>query len=126
VIDASALVELLVRGPRAGAVEIAIAEQQLFAPEAIYIETLATLRSQVRRTVLAVDRAALAVARLRAAPVQTLPIRPLIGEIWRRRDNLSAPDAAYVAVTRLLGCPLVTADTRLERAPNLGITVILV
>jgi predicted nucleic acid-binding protein len=36
--------------------------------------------------------------------------------IWRLRDNLSAYDAAYVALTKKLGATLVTRDARLATA----------
>lgn len=39
--------------------------------------------------------------------------------IWELKDNLTAYDAAYVALTELLGAPLVTLDARLAQAPGL-------
>ncbi len=41
---------------------------------------------------------------------------PLLPRIWQLRDNLTAYDAAYVALAEALGAPLVTADARLARA----------
>ena len=38
--------------------------------------------------------------------------------MWELRGNLTAYDAAYVALAELLGAPLVTLDTRLARAPG--------
>jgi predicted nucleic acid-binding protein len=61
---------------------------------------------------------------LKAATIQVLPIEPLIDEIWSRRDNLAASDAAYVALARILDYPLLTADARLAQAPNLELTII--
>lgn len=42
---------------------------------------------------------------------------------WGLHDNVSFYDALYVGLARLLGCPFVTADRRLTRAPHLGIAV---
>jgi predicted nucleic acid-binding protein len=42
------------------------------------------------------------------------------------RHNLSAFDAAYVALAADLGCPLVTTDARLARAVSDHITVLVV
>jgi len=38
--------------------------------------------------------------------------------VWLLRDNLTAYDAAYVALAELLDAPLLTCDTRLGRAPH--------
>jgi predicted nucleic acid-binding protein len=43
--------------------------------------------------------------------------------VWELRDNLTPYDAAYVAVAETLGCPLLTADGRLGRAPGLSCAV---
>jgi predicted nucleic acid-binding protein len=46
-------------------------------------------------------------------------------EVWRAADELGwARTAEYVALARLLGCPLVTLDARLRRgADRLGFVV---
>ncbi|MBN8713794.1 MAG: type II toxin-antitoxin system VapC family toxin [Xanthomonadales bacterium] len=45
--------------------------------------------------------------------------------IWALRANVTAYDAAYVILARLLGATLVTRDTRLAKAPGLGIPVVV-
>jgi hypothetical protein len=40
--------------------------------------------------------------------------------------NLTPYDACYVTLARNLGCPLVTGDRRLARAPGLGVPLITV
>ncbi len=47
----------------------------------------------------------------------------LIDGIWALRDNVTAYDAAYVTLARLLKATLVTRDTRLAKAPGLDIKV---
>lgn len=42
----------------------------------------------------------------------------LLPRIWELRDNLSACDAAYVALAELLEAPLVTCDARLATVPG--------
>ena len=48
---------------------------------------------------------------------------PMLRRIWARRSNLTAYDAAYVALAEILDGPLLTTDRRLARAPNLRIPV---
>ena len=42
---------------------------------------------------------------------------PFLDRIWELKDNLTAYDAAYVALAETLGAPLVTMDARLAQAP---------
>jgi predicted nucleic acid-binding protein len=39
--------------------------------------------------------------------------------VWELRHNLTAKDAAYVALAEALQCPLVTGDARISRIPGL-------
>lgn len=48
---------------------------------------------------------------------------PLITEMWSLRDNVTPYDAAYVGLARRNGCPLLTLDQRLIRAPRLGVAL---
>jgi predicted nucleic acid-binding protein len=41
-----------------------------------------------------------------------------LGRIWELRGNLTAYDAAYVALAEALEAPLVTRDERLAAAPG--------
>lgn len=43
--------------------------------------------------------------------------------IWSLRDNLTAYDAAYVALAEALDAPLVTSDARLARTPGIRAAV---
>lgn len=47
----------------------------------------------------------------------------MFDRIWELRDDVSAYDAAYVALAEIIDCPLVTADARLSRAPGLRCAV---
>jgi predicted nucleic acid-binding protein len=42
----------------------------------------------------------------------------LMSRVWELRGNLSAYDAAYVALAEALAAPLVTRDRRLAAAPG--------
>ena len=46
--------------------------------------------------------------------------------MWELRDNLSAYDAAYVALAEALDCTLLTGDARIIRPPGLRCPVTVV
>lgn len=50
----------------------------------------------------------------------------LLGRIWELRHNLSPYDAGYVALAEALGCPLLTTDAYIARAPGLRCEVAVV
>jgi predicted nucleic acid-binding protein len=125
VVDASALVELLLNLDAAPAVRSALRGASLFAPSLLDGEVLSGIRSAWLRGALTDDRAEIAIDRLAVMPVERVPDHVLLHEAWSLRHNVSAADALYVALARRLECPLVTLDRRLATAPGLGITVIV-
>jgi predicted nucleic acid-binding protein len=123
VIDAGALVELLLRGLRAARVEAAVGGRQLVAPAVIDAEILSALRGLERGRSLQPSRA-LAIEDLQRAPVQRYPLEPLLDRAWSFRDRLTAYEALYVALAVDLDCPLVTTDQRIP-SPRLPATVVI-
>lgn len=116
VIDASALVDgLLV----AGAARPRLASDNLQAPELIDTELLSVLRRLVLAGSLAETHARQALATASQLGLRRHPTRSLWPRAWELRTNLSACDALYVALAEQLNAPLLTADTRLSRAPGL-------
>jgi predicted nucleic acid-binding protein len=51
------------------------------------------------------------------------PHAALLSRVWELRENLTAYDAAYVALAETLEAPLVTRDERLSRAPGIRAAV---
>jgi predicted nucleic acid-binding protein len=47
----------------------------------------------------------------------------LTERIWELRENLTAYDAAYIALAEALDAPLVTTDARLARASGIRAAV---
>lgn len=90
--------------------------EDLAAPELVYLEVTSVLRRLVSRGHTPVRRAALALDDLLDLPVQCAGHAPLLPRVWQLRENLSAYDAAYVALAEILDAPLFTADLRLTRA----------
>jgi predicted nucleic acid-binding protein len=115
VIDAGALLELLLRTLRAESVQAVVDDRQLIAPAVIDAEVLSALRGLERTRAVTPARAALAVADLRTAPVERFALDLLVDRAWSLRHTLNAYDALYVALAVELDCPLVTTD---DRIPN--------
>ena len=128
VLDASALVELLLGTSlgRAIASRIADPETGLHAPHLADVEVAQTLRRYVSDGDLDAAPAAAALADLRALDVERHAHEPLLDRVWALRDNLTAYDAVYVALAEALDAPLLTCDGRLARAPGMAHRVELV
>jgi predicted nucleic acid-binding protein len=60
---------------------------------------------------------------LQALRIRRFRHHSLLDGIWSLRKNLTAYDAAYVALARLLGGTLVTRDEKLAGAPGLDVRV---
>ena len=126
VVDAAALVELLLQGERAPAVAHVVRGTEMAAPDIVNPEVLSVLRRMERAGEVRPARAREAVADLLDAPVRRFATLPLLPVVWELRSGVSAYDACYVALARALGCPLVTGDRRLTRAPGLGVPLVAV
>ncbi len=123
VIDASALVEVLLQTSRAPAVERCIAGQELVAPDALDVEVLRALRGIERGGRATPTHVAGAIVLLDELPVDRVAVSGLHTELWALRHALSMYDAAYVAVAQRLGCALLTLDRRLAAGAPPGVPV---
>ncbi len=118
VIDASVVVELLLQTPAAARLEQRVLrpEETLHAPHVLDLEIAQVLRRYAARAELPPARGMQAIELLLRFPIARYPHEALLERIWRLRDNLTAYDAAYVALAEALDAPLVTRDSRLARA----------
>ena len=123
VLDASAAVAVLLRN---GAARAALAEQQVHTPHLVDAEVAHALRRLSANGQLAADVAGEALGTWVALGLTRHPVHPLLGRVWQLRENVTAYDAAYVALAEALGCALLTADRRSARAsgPACPITVV--
>jgi predicted nucleic acid-binding protein len=120
------VVELLLAGERADAVERSVEDADLVAPDSINPEVLQAIRGLQRSGMVGKDRAEGMLSDFLMMSISHVPTIGLMADAWVLRDNLTAYDACYVALARLLGSALITGDHRVARAPNLGIPLILV
>lgn len=118
VVDASALLEALLRTPAAETVERRLfdSRQTLHAPHLIDIEVAQVIRRYAANGEIDDDRGRAALADLSDFPVRRYPHDFLLPRIWELRHNLTAYDAAYVALAEVLDAPLLTRDQRLAGA----------
>jgi predicted nucleic acid-binding protein len=118
VVDASALLELMVRGPAAAIVERRLSGGggTLHAPHLIDVEVASALRRLTRTREIDADRALQALEDLLELRLVRYPHHPLLLRIWELRHTVSAYDAAYVSLAESLGATLVTRDSSLAAA----------
>ena len=121
VLDASSVVAvLLYRGPGAERIRERIESpgESLHVPHLMDLEVLHALRRQALRGALSPGRGAEALEDLASIMLVRYPHTSLMERIWELRENLTAYDAAYVALAEALDAPLVTMDARLAQAPG--------
>lgn len=118
VVDASALLEVLLRTPAAEAVEdrLFAVGQTHHAPHLLDVEVAHVIRRYAAKGEIDAERGRLALADLADFPLRRYPHDFLLPRIWDLRNNLTAYDAAYVALAEVLDTPLLTRDSRLAAA----------
>ena len=127
VLDASVVIDWLIRSPAAQRIESRIfsRNQSLHAPELLDLEVVQVLRRLVREDTLSTSSAETAIEDLLDMRITRYPHSVLLPGIWQLRHNLSAYDAAYVVLAEKLGATLLTRDARLASAPGHGATVVV-
>jgi predicted nucleic acid-binding protein len=120
VIDASACVELLLRTTKGQEVDghIQTDGESVWAPHVIDPEVMNAFRGLVRGGHVDAAHAQRALDTFARLPLRRVPHDVLWTRMWELRANVSSYDAAYLALAELRGCPLVTCDARLGRAPG--------
>jgi predicted nucleic acid-binding protein len=117
VVDASALLDVLLQTDAAPALERRLARAGgLHGPELLDLEVLQVLRRLVAARTISADRADLAVGALKRVALRRWSHGVLRRRAWELRARLSAYDAAYVALAERLRSPLLTRDGRLARS----------
>ncbi len=117
VADASAVVELLLARPRAGAIRTVLEPHpELHVPEHFHVEVLSALRRYSIRRELSDRRSAVAIGALAELRAIRYPVIDLADAVWDLRPVLTAYDAAYLALARWLDLQVVTLDSGLAAA----------
>src|SRR4051794_5833962 len=121
VVDESAITVLVLARPAAREVERHLADNidGLHAPHLLDVEVLSALRRLVAAGEASPTRAEDALGDFLDLPITRHPHDFLARRIWELRDNVSAYDAAYLALAEVVadaGATLLTADRRFARA----------
>ncbi len=117
VVDCAAIVDALTVVDGSEGLRAFMAREDLHAPALVDFEIVSALRWLARAGRITAARALDALTDFEDLPI----LRWHAGDALRRRafslrDNLSAYDAAYVALAEALQCRLVTRDARLARS----------
>lgn len=120
VVDASAVIDLLVRSTRGDHVRAFLADrgdEDLATVAHLDAEVFSGLARLHRAGELDTEEVADLLGRLGDLAVTRLPITAaLLRAAWALRANVAARDALYIAAARSLSAGLVTTDDRLARA----------
>jgi len=118
VVDASAIIELLLQTELGSRVEDRLYrdDEDLHAPHLLDVEVLSALRHLVLRGELRTARAAEAIEDLALLRMVRHGHIDLATRIWELRQNFTSYDAVYVALAESLGAPVVTCDRPLGGA----------
>jgi len=120
VLDASVMVEVLLNRPSLAGLAPRLfgPDEELHAPHLIDLEVTQVLRRYQSSGEMSPQRARQALAAFAQMPLERHPHWPFLERIWELRRNLTAYDAAYVALAEALGAPLLTCDRALASAPG--------
>lgn len=127
VTDASVWVRALVgEGPGGPVRTRLLAEVAVAAPALIDLEFTNALRGLLTKGAIALRGAETAIAEFLQAPIERYRHESLVPRVWQLRENLTAYDAAYVALAEALGTDLLTIDRGIRGAPGIRCRVVVV
>lgn len=116
VVDASLVVDVLISPDCDHLIEYVFSIRDLVAPHVVDIEVLNSLRHSWIRRLLSDERLSEALADFAELRIERYSHELLRQRMWALRANVTAADAAYVALAELLDAPLITRDARLFRS----------
>jgi predicted nucleic acid-binding protein len=124
VLDASAVVELVLGSPRGAGVRARVQHpgESLHAPHLLDVEVASVLRRYQLSGELSAEDGREALADLAGLDIARYPHDPLLPRVWELRMSVTAYDAVYPP-SRSFEAPLLTLDRRLARVRGHGARV---
>lgn len=118
VVDASALLEVLLNTSASDGIADRLFGRgdTLHAPHVLDLEVAQVLRRYNLSGEIDAERSEEALQDLADLPLNRYPHDVFLFRIWALRQNLTAYDAAYIALAEALDAPLITRDAALARA----------
>jgi predicted nucleic acid-binding protein len=116
IVDASAMVDLLVGTAVAPSVEERLRGHEIHVPAHFDAEVLSALGRLQRAGEMTVRQVTARLERVAAAPIQRHLLAPLLSGAWKLRHNLRLVDALYGELATRLDAPIVTTDAVLAAA----------
>jgi predicted nucleic acid-binding protein len=128
VVDASAVLELLLQTPLATAIadRVLNTRESIHAPHLLDVEVAQVLRRLVHARTVTTTRAVQALGDLTELAIERYSHEPLLRRIWAMHDAITAYDAAYIALAEALDAPLLTCDEKLSKVHGHAATIELI
>lgn len=126
VLDASAaLADVFGTGVNSASIRVRIEApgESLHAPHLLDVEMLHALRGLVLRGDVSLARSEEVREEFASLRWSRYSHVAFLDRIWELKDNLTAYDAAYVALAEALDAPLITMDARLAQVPGIRAAV---
>jgi predicted nucleic acid-binding protein len=118
VIDASAVIELLINSPAGARVADCIFRDDvsIHAPHILDLEVAQVLRKYVFSKEMTAQRASEAIDDFSDLSINRYPHFDFLARIWQLRSSMTSYDAAYVSLAEALDATLLTCDAKLRRS----------
>jgi len=113
VLDASAIVDLLLEAPTTEAIRRRMRGSELHAPAHFDAEVLSALGRLHRDGHLSSSEVSTRLNLVQRLPIRRHELSPLLTGAWNRRGSLRLVDALYVELAEQLDAPIITSDGRL-------------
>ena len=125
VLDASVVIEILLQSNDGLRIQQRVLDQaeESHAPHLLDVEVAQIARRYLLTGEMSPERGGQMVEDLAALPIERHAHTLFLWRIWELRSNLTAYDAAYVALAEALDAPLLTRDVRLAGAPGHSATI---
>ena len=123
VVDASITVEFVLQTQLGVDATGILLSNDLSAPELLDLEVLSALRKSALRNKLSNEAALSAIGKLEQLSIERVSHEGLAELTWQYHRNVSIYDAIYLATAKNRKLEVLTADSRLSRAPGVDVVV---